>query len=400
MNKLFDRNTKAGFTLVELIIVIAILGILAGIAIPVYSGYIKKANEAADQTLLGAVNTAFAAACIENTADPRSVNATATISTSGVTVNPFDEAFQRYFAGNESFKVFKSLVYIKSEGVFAGSKVAVASNGNGTYTVTLSNGKNVTYTVSDDTKQAITDSTFGSNMSMGELMGDVSSVVNAAKTALNMDEDTLTGIIGDDYLKELGLMDDEGNLKDGVNADQLSNALVMFVADNTDESIIDTVQSFMEGEDFSIDLTDMGGTLSTIAAMYGLMTGFANSDTGRTATIEVDGKKITVYDYYNQSTASLSNSGGGMTGLLNVVDMMQNIAGCEALGDYISLGTDEETGDTIVSHSSQGYKDLMGYISAMDVISGNTEALNGTGVLSSGFADNDIVAILNGILNP
>ena len=47
-----------GFTLVELIVVIAILAILAGVAIPAYSGYIAKAEQAADLQTLSAVNTA------------------------------------------------------------------------------------------------------------------------------------------------------------------------------------------------------------------------------------------------------------------------------------------------------------------------------------------------------
>jgi type IV pilus assembly protein PilA len=43
-----SKKSKKGFTLIELVVVIAILGILAAILVPVISGFIETANQATD----------------------------------------------------------------------------------------------------------------------------------------------------------------------------------------------------------------------------------------------------------------------------------------------------------------------------------------------------------------
>lgn len=50
------KKTK-GFTLVELIIVIVIVGILSIVAVPIYRGYTKKAIATEAKTLLGSIAT-------------------------------------------------------------------------------------------------------------------------------------------------------------------------------------------------------------------------------------------------------------------------------------------------------------------------------------------------------
>ena len=57
---MIKRNNKKGFTIVELVIVIAVIAILAAVLIPTFAGIIKKANLSADQQAVRQMNTALA----------------------------------------------------------------------------------------------------------------------------------------------------------------------------------------------------------------------------------------------------------------------------------------------------------------------------------------------------
>lgn len=78
------KKAQQGFTLIELMIVVAIIGILAAVAIPQYQDYTVKAKVANALTSIDALKTAVAVCIQENGGDNSSCDTTADGGTTGL----------------------------------------------------------------------------------------------------------------------------------------------------------------------------------------------------------------------------------------------------------------------------------------------------------------------------
>ena len=344
------KRSKMGFTLVELIVVIVVLAILAGVALPLDSGYVRKANEASDLQLLSAVNTAFSAACLSHGLDPRQVNASARINEEDhrlvLSLSSVDlyNAFYAIFGVNADtpFRFYQSLAYDKANGVFVnGDKTITVASDGGTVSATMSQ-------LAD-----FQNSTFG-ELEFTQLIDDLNKVANALVKPIG---DTAPSVSPElePFLESLGFS--EAELSDPGNQSAVQNAMILYIASTTDQSMeIDSVIEQMTAEADIPHISNTGNPTADLAAdlvfAYSLAESYVNSG------LASEKQKNDFRQFNEQSINHITTA--------SVRDLFRSF-----------LTEDNGTENSFEQYlDSTGKSDIKGYLSALKVMKDNSSILS------------------------
>ena len=375
---------SAGFTLVELIVVIAIIGILAGIGTVGYGGYIKRTNEGLDETLYKNILYAGEIGKYENPG-----------VTGRVIVTKTDAHVEAVGTSGDASVVEKWMKNAFGEGWQNTVKYRTDKYANGTYGIIALPAQSVEL---DDDQKANLEKLMQSNLSGKEK--------KLADTANN-----LSGLFADwfgdkegeaavdqiaDKLKTLGgtpediadfktfLTNQLGGDLSKASATQLSNATVLYVASKAKDMKADQLYSDLLDMNPSDPLQAImgvaknnGGILPTAAVMYGTMLGYANSGLASDEfkkAMEIPPMGITADKPDKDGKTHLS--------VMSLATMMFK---------------DEKFGEYAKSEKKGAKSDMAGYLGAMRIIDDYNVQFDISN--NNAFNDDQALALLQAVLN-
>lgn len=269
---------SAGFTLVELIVVIAIIGILAGIGTVGYGGYIKRTNEGLDETLYRNILYAGEIGKYQNPG----VTGRVTVTKTGATVS--------VVGGDQSNKtvIEKWLSDAFGSGWATSVKYRTDKYANGTYGTIALPAQSVDL---DDAQKANLEKFTQSNLNehekeLADTANNLSNLFNTeflgSKTgaeAVNMLAKQMSAADFNQFKDYLKAKTGKENFDDLTNT-EIANATVLYVAskskDMTAAGVLETLKD--NGGNNINGVFDRYGKLPSAALMYGTMVGFANSN--------------------------------------------------------------------------------------------------------------------------
>ena len=366
-----DVHSHKGFTLVELIIVIAILAILSSVAVVGYSSYIKKANMQADMTLAAEIENALILAMYSDSL------------TAG-------DYVVIHFGKNAEYGNAKDN---NANTIYAAMEAAYGSGWESALQLKWNGWGDQMPPLGAEDLQYVNSSTFNTDEeTLGNLLDDVQHVVGVFGGAIGNGElDLGSSLKG--YLENAGISTDKSNYQ------EISNATVMYVAGKMD--------TYLKGEGaktaFAEDWANYeNGGIPTFAmlndafaqtsAKFAFVEGLANY---------VDGVKGTSYNAMLQTESDSATDKASILTAMNTV--FAAIAQNNPYEYYAYVGITfpdgyEEDPSIADVKTTRAYADAMAFAAYMQGIASSADSLMENTDLTNKNYYND-GAVLNYVTN-